>query len=1210
MDSQSFENHIVDDIPVYLTDGLFPVDREAFEAHVAQCSACAAALEDARAIDESLREMFASANPGLDFENRVITRFRQKTTRRTVHPMVRRVAIGVAATLLMGSAGAFYQRNTGRFERVRAASNLKQIGLAMMMYSNGERNLGESDTFASAQHSFNADINILQPAARSFGRPVEGTESKANLYYYERDESGRGVTAQLDDASTPAPMLLGRNPVLKDAKISNGIISLSGTNSYTGGTTLNGGTLTIAGGGTLAMGNAVLTPQTSSGSGGGFGGKADASNVNGRLAGGRSYGIPAVQQNAGSHAAYWSGAHDSSWNATGGAAGRNWSSQAGVEPAQLSATPPASGSVPAQLYPSNLNYTVAGVSSSSSPPVAAIVTNGTVAGKPVESTLTQGVVNLNTASALALTPLYDGSNKTEAGLRAPATHWNAIIAGPTDGGDFYRPAATPTASSAVPLDSIDSVLLPSSDGGDDNKPAATPVASSTPAPAPVAPTTKVPDSIGASAQVPAQEKTPSLQVAAGDTNGEEAKKAPANQQVAADNPPGVPVAPPPSPQTAAVEAGIASRKIIREGELTFEVDSFDSTVMTIGKIVGEETGYVSTTDSDKLANGKVKGTVVLRVPPEHLDTLVLKLRGIGDLKSQKITAQDITKQYTDLESELRAAHVMEERLLDIVKNGKGAVKDLLEAEKQLGVWREKIEQVEGEIRYDNNLVSLSTLTITLMERDIKAAASTSITEQVTMSLETENVEQAYTATRDAIDSAKGRIVQSELKQFDAGQFGGTIKAQLPPDQADAVIARIRQMDGRIANFQRQRNQTNEGGSGAPLDAAKVKHEDVTLALTIYNLANIAPRRTTSLTIVAANVDDVYAAVLDQAAKAGARVVSSNLNHPRPDQSSGTISLSQTSDKTDALLVTLRANGEMLGQESTDNPDTQNVTAAKRGVVVQVISLAAVQARQSEALGIASTDVPAAFTGILDSLRATDARIIASQLNQQDPTNQTATIVFDISRAARPSVDATIDKVGEVFARNITRSQDTANTLDSKVHCELTLQSADVLPARQTTTLGVEVRDVQKSVEQLLTAASDMGGREIDKDISQDQNGRTVAHVIVEVPLSKADALGDQIEGWGNRRSKQVNHNTQAPQGKLARGRLEVTLADAATGLGGEETTWDALRNGLNVSGQGLRWSVQMLTIGACIVLPWIFVIWVGWKLLKRRKQRKAAVVVS
>jgi hypothetical protein len=644
--------------------------------------------------------------------------------------------------------------------------------------------------------------------------------------------------------------------------------------------------------------------------------------------------------------------------------------------------------------------------------------------------------------------------------------------------------------------------------------------------------------------------------------------------------------------------------------MTFEIDSFDSTVMNIGKIVAEEGGFVSTTDSDKLANGKVKGTVVVRVPPDHLDTLVLKLRGIGDLKSQKITAQDITKQYTDLESELRAAQAMQERLLEIIKNGKGPVKDLLEAEKQLGVWREKIEQVEGELRYDNNLVSLSTLSISLTERDIKSAAFSSINDQVTMSLETEKVEEAYNSTRDAIDNAKGRIVQSELKQYDVGQFGATIKAQLPPDAAEAVIAHVRQLDGRIVNFQRERSQNNEEGSAAPLDASKVKREDVTLSLTIYNLANIAPRRTTTLTLAAINVEDAYASILDQASKAGARVVTSDLNRSRPDQSTGTITLSALSEKADALLGAIRGAGETLGQDNSDNPDTQNVTTAKRGLVVQLISVASVQARQSETLQLASADVPAAFATILDALRAADARIIASQLNQQDPANKSATIAFDIPRMARPPIDGTIDKVGEIVSRNITRSQDTANTLDSKIHVEMTLQSADTLPARETTTLGVEVPDVQKSVDDLVTAAGDLGGREIDKDISQDQNGRSVAHVIVEVPLDKADGLSERIESWGHRRSKEVTHNQQAPPGKLARGRLEVTLADAATSLGGQETTWDAVRNGLSVSGQGLRWSMQMIVIGLCFVAPWAGAIWIGWRLFRRGKTRQATGGVS
>jgi hypothetical protein len=237
----------------------------------------------------------------------------------------------------------------------------------------------------------------------------------------------------------------------------------------------------------------------------------------------------------------------------------------------------------------------------------------------------------------------------------------------------------------------------------------------------------------------------------------------------------------------------AGRKIIRNGDMSFEVDSFDSAFVQITKIAQEEGGFVATTDSEKLANGKVKGTVTVRVPPDRLDTLVLKLRGLGDLKSSKLAAQDITKQYTDLESQLKAARAMEERLLNIIKTGKGEIKDLVEAEKQLGVYREKIEQVEGEVRYYNNLVSLSTLNVTLTERDIRTAALLSETEQVNLGVESQDVEKARASAIKAIEEAKGRIVESELKKLEAGQYAAKEVADVPTDAAGPLIDRMKQI---------------------------------------------------------------------------------------------------------------------------------------------------------------------------------------------------------------------------------------------------------------------------------------------------------------------------------------------------------------------------------------------------------------------------------
>src|SRR6185369_2530384 len=102
----------------------------------------------------------------------------------------------------------------------------------------------------------------------------------------------------------------------------------------------------------------------------------------------------------------------------------------------------------------------------------------------------------------------------------------------------------------------------------------------------------------------------------------------------------------------------------------------------------------------------------------------------GELKNQRLGSQDVTKLYTDLESRLRAARAMENRLLGIIKDGKGQIKDLLAAEKELGVWRTQIEELEGELRYYAGQAALATLTINLSEKNIRTAAAITESERV------------------------------------------------------------------------------------------------------------------------------------------------------------------------------------------------------------------------------------------------------------------------------------------------------------------------------------------------------------------------------------------------------------------------------------------------------------------------------------------------
>src|SRR5262249_51227742 len=127
-------------------------------------------------------------------------------------------------------------------------------------------------------------------------------------------------------------------------------------------------------------------------------------------------------------------------------------------------------------------------------------------------------------------------------------------------------------------------------------------------------------------------------VTAGPTTPPDTKPRPGDNTVAQGQPKADP-AKPEQPEAPAV----TQRKVIRSGEIEFEIDVFDTAVDKVTKIATEERGFIATVNSEKLANGKVRGSIVVRVPPDRLDTLILKLRALGDLKNQRIGSQDVTK---------------------------------------------------------------------------------------------------------------------------------------------------------------------------------------------------------------------------------------------------------------------------------------------------------------------------------------------------------------------------------------------------------------------------------------------------------------------------------------------------------------------------------------------------------------------------------------
>src|SRR5262249_5536001 len=167
--------------------------------------------------------------------------------------------------------------------------------------------------------------------------------------------------------------------------------------------------------------------------------------------------------------------------------------------------------------------------------------------------------------------------------------------------------------------------------------------------------------------------------------------------------------------------------------------------------------------------------------------------------------------------------------------------------------------------------------------------------------------------------------------------------------------------------------------------APSRFSDAQFSVSLYNVANIAPRETLQIHLAAADAEAAYQAILARVEKAGGRVVTSNLNRQRADQTQGTINFEEKSTEAGAVLLDLRGEDEVLHLQTTGSADTQNVTSAKRGFQVQILSLynaAAVPPFTTVHMNLAAADAEEAYNAVLARVEKAGGRVVSSNLNKQ------------------------------------------------------------------------------------------------------------------------------------------------------------------------------------------------------------------------------------
>ncbi|MGB9640834.1 MAG: DUF4349 domain-containing protein, partial [Anaerolineales bacterium] len=166
----------------------------------------------------------------------------------------------------------------------------------------------------------------------------------------------------------------------------------------------------------------------------------------------------------------------------------------------------------------------------------------------------------------------------------------------------------------------------------------------------------------------------------------------------------------------------SDRMVIKNANLTLIVKDPVKSMDAITQIAEKMGGYVVSANLNQTQSQSGKSlphaSITIRVPAEKLnDTLKeIKLLSPQLPESENIESQDITSQYTDLDSRLRNLKDTEEQLRKIMDQAY-STEDVLSVYNQLTQVREQIEVIEGQMKYYRESAALSSISTELIAEE-------------------------------------------------------------------------------------------------------------------------------------------------------------------------------------------------------------------------------------------------------------------------------------------------------------------------------------------------------------------------------------------------------------------------------------------------------------------------------------------------------------
>jgi len=633
------------------------------------------------------------------------------------------------------------------------------------------------------------------------------------------------------------------------------------------------------------------------------------------------------------------------------------------------------------------------------------------------------------------------------------------------------------------------------------------------------------------------------------------------------------------------------RRIIRTGELTVRVQKYEEASRRVEILAGRCGGFVGDRNVTRNPDGTTSGRLTVRVPAERFGELMAALKKLGKVEGENVRAQDVTVEYTDLQSRIRNAEAEEASLLELLKaKSRSKLEEIIALRKEISRVRGEIEKAQGRLNVLSKLASLSTIHVTLREKS-RAVPSGSL------SVEVRELEAAVRSLTAAVGGSGGRILNGRTSKRGDGTLTGTYSIEVRLPRFAEFVALVEKL-GRVES---RRITGQEPGAIHDEGAERVK---CALALTLFEKSRPVPSGSLRIEVstLAAGGEKLSHAL----ARVEGNIVSSTTSRDPSGAGAANYQLRVRMERFEELL---------RGLEKIGRVDNRQVRGLEPGVTVvggaaQVPCSLAVQLVEKRRLipsgnvGIEVPDVKEATAALGRALSGVGGDITASAFSKTAGGAAQGSFGVRVATGRFGELLDALEQLGRVDSRRI-QNYDPALPADSatgQVPCSFQLilfeRSVPVPDAK----FGVEVGKARAAARRLDDAVASLDAKVEKKRDLRRPDGTYVIDYKIMVKVARFAELIAKVEGLGKVRALEVDSSqlvaaTQADPDALASVVVRLYERPALVSGKGESIVRGMITKAFNV----LAWSAASVAFGLIVVLPPLALVAVVYYARRRRR---------